>query len=308
MGTALKNKPPHQNFWCGGKPGLGFSKIEENISLAKYTTFGVGGNADYFCLVQSKDDLKSLVKWCEEENSPFLIIGNGSNLLIRDEGFRGLAIKLGDCFKEVSCLNETITAGAAVSLPALLKEAKNCSLGGLEPLAGIPGTVGGAIITNAGTSYGKMEDVVSKLTVIDSQGERKVIKEQIGFSYRKSGIDTQKEIVVEAEFSLFGKDKSKINEEMKNNIEERKKYQPWNLKSAGCVFKNPPEGPAAKFIEEANLKGLSKGGAEVSRLHANFIVNTGAATSRDILELIKIIQAQVQKKFKIFLEPEIRIV
>ncbi len=297
MCTALQNKL-----------GLGFSKIEEKVSLAGYTTFGVGGDADYFCTVQTKEDLSILLNWCEEVNIPFLTIGNGSNLLISDEGLKGLVIKLGDRFKKITRSKETITAGAGVSLRALLREARSYSLGGLEPLTGIPGTIGGAIITNAGTSCGKMEDVVSKLTVMDCQGEEIVLKEQIGFFYRKSDIDTQKKIVVEVEFFLFEKDKNKIDEDMKNNIKERKKRQPWNMKSAGCVFKNPPEGSAAKFIEEANLKGLSKGGAVVSKLHANFIVNTGAATSNDILELINIIQDKVQKKFGIFLEPEIKIV
>lgn len=308
MRAELQNKPPHQNFGCGGKLGLGLSKIEENVSLAEYTTFKVGGNADYFCVVFSKEDLRTLISWCKEISIPFLTIGNGSNILISDEGFKGLVIKLAGDFQKITCSNETITVGAGVSLPALLREARNRSLGGLEPLSGIPGTVGGAIITNAGTSYGKMENVVSGLKVMDFRGERFIAKEQIGFSYRKSNIAPQKEIVVEVAFSLFEKDKNEIDKEMKSHIKERKKRQPWNLKSAGCVFKNPPQGPAAKFIEEAGLKGLSKGGAEVSRLHSNFIVNTGAATSSDISELIKIIQGKVQKKFGIFLEPEIRIV
>ncbi len=133
-------------------------------------------------------------------------------------------------------------------------------------------------------------------------------KENLKFIYRGSNIDPQKEIVIEVEFSLLGKDKDEIDKDMKNYMEERKKYQPWNLKSAGCIFKNPSEGPAAKFIEEANLKGFSKGGAEVSKVHANFIVNTGGATSNDILYLIHAIQDKVYKKFGIFLEPEIRIV
>ncbi|MDD5455350.1 MAG: UDP-N-acetylmuramate dehydrogenase [Candidatus Ratteibacteria bacterium] len=290
------------------KSKLVFSKIEENIPLAEYTTFGVGGNADYFCLVRAKEDLSILINWCKDNNFPFLTIGNGSNLLINDKGFGGLVIKLGNCFKRISCSDETIIAGAGVSLPVLLKEAANHSLGGLEPLAGIPGTVGGAVITNAGTHLGKMGDVVSKLTVMDFRGERKISKRQVGFSYRESNINPREEIVLEVEFSVFKKDKSKIKEEMKNHLEKRKRCQPWNLKSAGCVFKNPPQGPAAKFIEEAGLKGLSRGGAEVSRLHANFIINTGAATSGDISELIRIIQDKVQKKFGIFLETEIRIV
>ena len=181
-------------------------------------------------------------------------------------------------------------------------------LGGLEPLIGIPGTVGGAVITNAGTHYGKMEDVVSKLVVMDCQGIKTIPRENLKFFYRGSNIDPQKEIVTEVEFSLFEKDKEKIDKDMKNYMDERKKRQPLNLKSAGCIFKNPPEGPAAKFIEEANLKGFSKGGAEVSKVHANFIVNTGRATSNDILYLIHAIQDKVYKKFGIFLELEIKIV
>ncbi len=308
MGTVLRNRPAHQCIGVKGKPNLASSRVEKSVPLAQYTTFAVGGNADYFCLVRSKNDLKNLIVWCKENNISFLVIGNGSNLLVKDIGFKGLAIKLGDCFKKVSYSNKTITAGAAVSLSVLLQKAKNCSLGGLEPLAGVPGTVAGAVITNAGTSHGEMKDVVSKLVVMDLQGERIIEKKQIGFSYRKSDIDPQKEIITEVEFSLFGKDGSKIGEDMQDYLKQRKKCQPWNLKSAGCVFKNPQEGPAAKFIEEAGLKGFVKGGAEVSRLHANFIINTGTATSSDILELIKIIQKKIQEKFGIFLKPEIKIV
>jgi len=319
IGRGLKSKSPHQYIGVGDKPKLSSSKLEKSVPLAKYVTFGIGGNADYFCVVRSKEDLSALIKWCRYINIPFFTIGNGSNLLIKDEGFKGLAIKLGDCFKKVSRLNETLTVGAAVSLAALLKKAKEFSLGGLEPLAGIPGTVGGAIITNAGTSSGKMEDVVTGLKIMDFRGEKVILKEQIDFSYRRSGVEPKKEVILEVGFSLFKKSRKEIEKEMKKNISERKKHQPclpaqkvcWQagkMKSAGCIFKNPQEGPAAKFIEEAGLKGLAKGGAEVSRLHANFIVNTGNATSGDVLKLMRIIQNKVQKKFDIFLEPEIKIV
>jgi UDP-N-acetylmuramate dehydrogenase len=308
MGVPLKNKPRNRYVGVKSSPNLAVSKVKIKVSLAEYTTFGVGGEADYFCLAQSKDDLKELVKWCAQENIPFLVIGNGSNLLVKDKGFRGLAIKLGKCFKKVSCLNETITAGAAVSLPALLRKAKDFSLGGLEPLAGIPGTAGGAIITNAGANGCNMEDVVTGLKIMDSRGEKVLLKEKIGFSYRKSDIDPEREVILEVGFSLFGKDRKEIEKDIRKNLNERKKRQPWGRKSAGCVFKNPQEGPAAKFIEEAGLKGLSRGGAEVSRIHANFIVNTGNAASSDILKLMEIVQNRVRKKFGIILEPEIKIV
>ena len=301
------------------KPRLNSSKIEENIPLAGCTTFGVGGDADYFCVVETKEDLSSLLKWCNGSNLSFLMIGSGSNLLVSEKGFGGLAMKLGSDFKKMNYVapspklwsvgdHHMLTAGTGVSLPVLLQKAKTHSLGGLEPLVGIPGTVGGAVVTNAGTRYGKIEDVVSKLSVMDWQGVRTLAKENLKFFYRGSNIDPQKEIVLEVEFSLFEKDENGIEKDMKNYMEERKKCQPWNLKSAGCIFKNPLEGSAAKFIEEAELKGLSKGGAEVSKVHANFIVNTGGATSNDILYLIRTIQDKVYKKFGILLEPEIRIV
>jgi UDP-N-acetylmuramate dehydrogenase len=290
------------------KPRLISSKVKENVPLAGYTTFGVGGSADYFCLVETREDLSSLLKWCKDSGLPFLIIGNGSNILIGEKGFRGLAMKLGGDFKNISHINQTFRTGAGVSLPILLDKAKINSLGGLEPLAGIPGTVGGAVVTNAGTHYGKIEDVVSKLTVMDWQGVRILPRENLKFFYRGSDINPQKEIVIEVEVSLQEKDKDKIEKDMENYMEERKKHQPLNLKSAGCIFKNPPEGPAAKFIEEVGLKGFSKGGAKVSKLHANYIVNTGRATSNDILYLIHTIQDKVSQKFGIFLEPEIKIV
>ena len=287
---------------------LNSSQIKENISLAGYTTFGVGGSADYFCIVQTKEDLSTLLRWCRDINIPFLIIGNGSNLLVSEKGFGGLVMKLGSDFKKINYVHNVVKAGAGVSLPFLLQDAKTHSLGGLEPLVGIPGTVGGAVVTNAGTRYGKMEDNVSKLTVMSLQGIRVLPRKDLSFFYRGSSIDSQKEIVIDVEFSLKEKAAEKIDEDMRNYIQERKKHQPWNLKSAGCVFKNPTEGPAAKFIEEAGLKGFAKGGAEVSKLHANFIVNTGEATSEDILYLVRTIQDKVHKKFGILLEPEIKIV
>jgi UDP-N-acetylmuramate dehydrogenase len=287
---------------------LSLSEIRENIPLAEYTTFGIGGNADYFCVVQTKEDLNSILKWCKNCNIPFLMIGNGSNLLVTEEGFRGLVMKLEGDFKKINYTNETIKVGAGISLPILLQKAKTHSLGGLEPLVGIPGTVGGAVVMNAGTRYGRIGDVIDKLTVMDHQGLKILPKKSLKFFYRGSNIDPQKEIVIEAELSLDIKDEDEIDKDMKNYMRERKKRQPWNLKSAGCIFKNPSEGPAAKFIEEANLKGLSKGGAEVSKVHANFIVNTGKATSSDILYLIHAIQDKVYKKFGILLEPEIKIV
>ncbi len=287
---------------------LNSSSIKENISLAEYTTFGVGGSADYFCVVDERKDLISLFKWCRDIKIPFLIIGNGSNLLISDKGFRGLVIKLGIDFQKINHVNNIVTADAGVSLPFLLKKTKTYSLAGIEPLVGIPGTVGGAVITNAGTRYGKIGDVISKLVVMDLKGERIILKKDLKFFYRGSNIDSQKEIIVEVEFSLSEKDEELIDKDMKNYMEERKNRQPWNLKSAGCVFKNPSQGSAAKFIEEAGLKGFSKGGAEVSKLHANFIVNTKDATSSDILYLIRTIQDEVHKKFDILLELEIKIV
>ena len=305
MTAILQNKSSHGGM---NKIELNSSKIEKSVSLAEYTTFAVGGKANYFCLVQTREDLNILLKWCKESNLPFLVIGNGSNLLISEEGFPGLVIKLGKTFKQITRIGKTLIAGAAVSLPVLLQEAKTYCMGGVEPLAGIPGTVGGAVITNAGTKYGSTEDIVSKVTLMNSDGLKTLPKEQIGFSYRRSGIDPQKEIITEVEFYLSEKEQSEIDNDIKKYIEERRVQQPWGMKSAGCIFKNPPQGSAAKFIEDAGLKGFSKGGAEVSEVHANFIVNTGEATSNDILELIQEIQGKVHKGFGILLEPEIKIV
>lgn len=290
------------------KPKLNSSKLKENISLAEYTTFGVGGKADYFCVVESNQDLSCLLKWCKECGLPFLVIGNGSNLLVKEEGFKGLVIKLGEFSKYINCTDQKIIAGAGALLSTLWEKAGNCSLGGWEPLVGIPGTVGGAVVINAGTRYGKMEDIVCGVKIADYQGIRTLKKEEINFTYRESSLHSDKEVVVESEFCFYKKSKEKITEDVQKYTKERKIRQPLNLRSAGCIFKNPPEGPAAKFIDEAGLKGCSQGGAKVSELHANFIVNTGKATSQDIFYLIKKIQDEVYKKFSVSLEPEIKIV
>ena len=236
------------------KPVLKSSELKENVPLSGYTTFGVGGSADYFCVVESEKDLVELLKWSRDLGLPFLTLGGGSNLLIDDKGFRGLILKLEGCFKQIRRDNEKLTAGAGVFLRSLWKRAMEYSLGGWEQLSGIPGTVGGAIVVNAGTNYGEIGALVSRVRVIDENGIKPLSQNDLEFSYRKSGINPGKEIVLEAEFLLFGKEKELIDRDVKKYMIKRQASQPLDFKSAGCIFKNPKQGPAAKFIDDAGLK------------------------------------------------------
>ncbi|HIE43619.1 MAG TPA: UDP-N-acetylmuramate dehydrogenase [Candidatus Omnitrophica bacterium] len=284
------------------------SRVERDVYLAPYTTFGVGGRSQYFCLVKSRVDLHTLLRWHREFNLPLLTIGNGSNLLIREEGFPGLTIRLGGELRDLRCERKRIIACGGVSLARLLEEARMNSLSGLEALSGIPGTVGGAVVMNAGTAHGRVGDCMAKVELMDGEGVRTFLREDLEFSYRRSSINPDREVVVEVEFNLKEKEKNEIGQTMKMYLEEKRESQPLNMPSAGCVFKNPPGGSASKLIDEAGLKGLRRGGAQVSPRHANFIVNTGGATPDDILYLIHTIQGKVYQKFGVFLHLEIKIV
>jgi len=284
------------------------SKIQPNLPLAPLTTFRIGGEAKYFCLVENKDDLRRILQFCSEESFPFLTLGGGSNLLISDEGFPGLVIKLGKCFQKVSREGERVKAGAGVKLANLIQRTKTYALEGLEFLSGIPGTVGGTIITNAGTQENSIGNFVDKVGVMEKGGLKVLSREKINFSYRYSSIDGKKQVLTETEFALKKSSREQIEKRVIKNLQEKKAKQPLQFPSAGCIFKNPPEGPAAKFIEAANLKGLSRGNAQISTLHANFIINRGKATYKDVLHLIQTIQDEVYKKFRISLKPEIKIV
>jgi len=305
-------------------------KTREKIPLKEYTTFKIGGPARYFFVAKNKEDLKNAILWAKKKKLSFFILGGGSNVLFSDKGFNGLVIKLQNTQYEIR--NTNVIAGAGVPLQKLVLEAVKKGLSGLENLVGIPGTLGGAIWGNAGAFGREIGDLVEEVKVLDVGGSKlevkKLKKEDCKFGYRNSIFKRRKNwIILEATLKLEKGNKKEIEEKIKEILKLRNEKQPLEFPSAGSVFKNVPiekvpkkiqekfkekikNGflPAGVLIEAVGLKGFQIGGAKISEKHANFIVNTGEAKARDVLELIELIKKRVKKKFKIELKEEIVLV
>ena len=252
-------------------------------------------------------ELKRVLQFCKDEQKKVFIFGKGTNLLVGDNGVDGVVIHLGGInFKNVERDGRYVVAGAGVDLPKLIRTVALSGYGGLEALAGIPGTVGGAVMMNAGGKYGDISDTIRSLTTMAFNGTIiKYTREDVGFEYR--GCNLSEQIVIEVEFELNESKIEVVLEKMDEIYNEKQESQPLGTFNAGSIFKNTSQYKAAELIDKANLKGLKVGGAVVSEKHANFIVNTGSATSTDILELIKIIKEAIKKKYDVSLEEEIHI-
>jgi UDP-N-acetylmuramate dehydrogenase len=284
------------------------SIIKYNEPLKNYTSLRIGGPADIFCCPGSIEDLKKIVSIFKEYNKPFLVIGNGTNLLILDNGIRGLVINLNKDFKKIEFSDKIVKAGAGVSLISLSKMVSSRELSGLEFTCAIPGTLGGAIINNASYKGNCIADVVQNVTFLTRENKiERASKSKLNFNYRESNLKNKSVIILEATLLLKKGNKEEIESKIKQNIGIRKTRQPLDKFSAGSIFKNPPGYYAGELIEKVGAKGLSRGQAEVSSRHANFIVNNGGASARDILFLIEEIEKRVKKNFGIKLEREIEI-
>ncbi len=279
---------------------------EKNVPLSGYTTWRVGGPADFFVVVKSKKALFELVKIVVDGSVPFFVIGNGSNLLVSDAGFRGVVARLGGDLAKVLCGDDEIFAGGGVLLSHVIVEAARSGLSGLEFAFGIPGTVGGGVMTNAGAFSGCLSDVLLYVRALDLKGSEKTY-ERFEKRYRHPLIPFD-EIVIEASFRMRKASTEEVEKKLDEIRKSRKKTQPWGMATAGSVFKNPEEAPAGRLIEECGLKGMRLGNAKVSEIHANFIINTGGARASEIYELIQLIRSSVMKKFGIALEREIQLV
>ena len=284
--------------------------IKKNVLLAKHTTFKIGGPARYFCIAENKEDLIKAIKKAKELRQPFFILGKGSNVLALDEGFNGLIIKIQNPKSKIQ--NSKVYAEAGVKLEDIVKLSAREGLAGLEWAAGIPGTIGGAIYGNAQAFDNKMSEIVKSVEVFDATEMRikHISKKQCSFSDKDSIFKRNKNlIIVSAILKLKKGNRKEIQNKIKENLNQRKKRHPLNYSSAGSVFVNQ-EGrpPSAYLIEQAGLKGLRIGKAEVSKKHAGFIINLGGAKAEDVLELIKIIKKEVKNKFGINLEEEIQII
>jgi len=269
--------------------------IKENISLAKHTTFKVGGSARYFCIVKSKQDLIKAIKKAKEEKIPFFVLGGGSNVLALDKGYNGLVIKF-----------------ESTKLEDLVKSSVKKSLTGLEWAAGIPGTIGGAVYGNAQAFDTKMSDIVKSVEVFNTKTLKikKLLKKQCQFSAKKSIFKKNKNLIIlSVILNLKQGDKKEIQKMVKEHLDYRKKNHPLDFPSVGSVFINKTGGlPSSYLIEKAGLKGIGVGGVKVSEKHAGFIVNTGKAKAKDVLDLIKIIKQKVKSKFGITLKEEVQII
>jgi len=287
-------------------------KLEFDKSMAPLTTYGTGGPARCFMVVDSKGILSEAVKFAGRMSVPFFVMGGGSNLLVSDAGFDGFVVKI-DIKGIVIEDGGSVRSGAGEDLQSLVDFATENSLSGLEFAAGIWGTVGGAIYGNAGAFGGEIKDILRTITLVDREGSIKTVDAAgCHFGYRDSFLKKSGEIVVEASFNLNASDKLSIEKRVNDILAARKEKHPTQGKSAGCFFKNIPDLeqehgklPAGRLLEQAGVKGLSVGGAAVYEKHANMIVNTGNATSKDIRQLADIMKKQVQIKFGIELEEEV---
>jgi len=282
--------------------------IKYDEPLKNHTSLRIGGPADVFCSPGNIEDLKKVVSIFKEYNMPFRVIGNGTNLLILDNGIRGLVINLNKDFKKIEFSDKIVKVGAGVSLVHLSKMALNRELSGLEFACSIPGALGGAIINNASFKGNCMADVVQNVTFL-SPGNKieRTSKSSLNFNYCECNLKDKPVIILEATLLLEKGNKEKIESKIKQNIEIRKTRQPLDRFSAGSIFKNPPGYYAGELAENVGAKGLSKGKAQVSSKHANFIINNGGASAGDILYLIEEIEKRVKRNFGVKLEREIEI-
>lgn len=274
--------------------------------MKKHTSFRIGGPADLMALPQTQEELKALLQKAAEHKVHVTLIGNGSNLLVRDKGIRGLVIKLGNMLSEITACGDTITFGSGVSLAMASRKAAELSLSGLEFAVGIPGSIGGAVYMNAGAYDGDMSKAVTSVRVMDMAGKvSELCAEQLDFAYRHTALQGSGLIVVAVTVKLTPGDKEAINAKMADFSNRRLTKQPLELPSAGSMFKRPPGYFAGTLIDQTGLKGYTVGGAQVSTKHAGFVVNIGNATASDVLQLISDVQDKVFAAHGVHLEPEV---
>lgn len=290
--------------------GIPESRILENESMAKHISFRVGGCADYYVNCTDRKELSSLLSFLTEEGVPHMLIGNGSNLLFRDSGYRGVIIHLEGEFQDCEVQGDTVIAGSGKLLSSVSSLAAKSGLAGMEFASGIPGSIGGAIYMNAGAYGGEMKDIVTRVWLMSPDGKEETVctGAEMEFAYRNSCLQRTGEIVTKVELKLQPEDAEAIQARIAELTEKRVQKQPVNFPSAGSTFKRPAEGYAAALIQESGLKGVSVGGAEVSEKHSGFIINKGGATATDVLQLMELVEKKVYEDSGIHLEPEVRII
>ena len=287
---------------------MGGSGIFMEESMKKHTTFRVGGPADV--LVQPDETaLAAILALCRQYHVPHSFIGNGSNLLVGDKGIRGVVIEMTDPMGNIEVDGTKITAQAGAMLSKIANTAASNGLGGMEFAAGIPGSVGGAVVMNAGAYGGEMKDIIEKVYVLDENGAQlELDRDALDFGYRHSCIPKKKYIVTKVVLELVPRNEAEIRSEMKELNEKRAEKQPLQYPSAGSTFKRPEGYFAGKLIMDAGLRGYQVGGAQVSEKHCGFVINKGDATAADICQLMRDVSDKVQAQFGVVLEPEVKMI
>ena len=286
---------------------LSAERVLQDEPMKKHTTFRIGGPADYFTVPVTQDEVKAVVDICKEMQVPYYILGNGSNLLVSDKGYRGVIIQL---YKEMSAIEvdgTMIRAQAGASLAKIANAALEAKLTGFEFAAGIPGTIGGACVMNAGAYGGEMKDVLVEVTVLTQDGEILTLSNsELELGYRTSVIAKKDYVVLGAVIELGPGEAEDIKAIMDDLREKRVSKQPLEYPSAGSTFKRPEGHFAGKLIQDAELRGFKVGGAQVSEKHCGFVINAGDATAHDVDELMKQVSAKVKEQFGVVLEPEVK--
>lgn len=280
-----------------------------NEPMRHHTTLRVGGPADALVTVHTLDELKRVVQFALERDLPIFVLGEGSNLIVRDGGIRGIVLRLSGELTTVNFDTQEIEVGGGTYLPHLLVKAAQRGLCGLECCTGVPGTVGGALVSNAGTAEEFIGDKVKRVNLLDYEGRlRTVERDELKFGYRSSNLRELGLVVVSVVFNLTHDDPKAIMERVHRRWRYRWETQPVNMPCAGCIFKNLPSYRAGKLLDAAGLKGFRIGDAQVSPIHANFIVNLGNATAKDVLALAEVMRRTVYEKFGVLLEYEVQII
>lgn len=283
--------------------------VKFDFLIKEYTNFKVGGVCDVVAFPKSSEEVIDLLKVAKEHNIPTTVLGNLTNLIVRDGGIEGLVILLRENYADIKVEGDEVTALAGATLQKTANIARDNSLAGMEFAHGIPGSVGGGITMNAGAYDGELKDIVKSVTAITKDFEiREFSNEEMKFRYRNSLVQDENLVVLSATFKLKCGNKEEINDKMCDLMARRKAKQPLEYPSAGSTFKRPEGYFAGKLIQDAGLKGLTHGGAQISKKHSGFVINIGGATAKDIVELIETVQKIIHDKFGVEIEREVKII
>ena len=287
----------------------GDSNVRCDEPMSSHCTFRAGGTAKYYVIPDEYKKVRDVLRLCVEENIPYYVIGNGSNLLVQDDGFDGVIIEIDSALAKIEINGNEIVAKAGAKLSKIAVKALNESLTGFEFAHGIPGNLGGAVTMNAGAYGGEMKDIVVSASIMDEDGNiRKLDNKELEFGYRTSVLRPGKDIVIDVVIALHPGNQTEIRSRMAEIAASRKEKQPLEYPSAGSTFKRPEGYFAGKLIDDAGLRGYRVGGAMVSEKHCGFVINYDNATATDVINLMKDVQTKVKEKFDVQLEPEVRII